>query len=271
MTRDEFVTWGSSKFYSNGKRLITAADVMQLVTNLVATFAHIDAPFPVYEDYIAQANLGSEGNVTITHNLGTDVPIILMFNELDERISSEYFAYSSADRNSVDLTIFGVIPATGTGYYKVLIYKITDTIEIPQLPTPGNSFSDDFALWESAPFGQKPQNWNINTLLLTATRYFQNINSTLHINDPGTDPQLELIAANFLTQSGVKYQLQFTLTRGAIEVIIGTQKFLVTNLGTYSVTFTAAASTNVKVRRGRFFLSTLPTPIIDNFSIQPTT
>ena len=148
--------------YSNNMNEIDALEVRQLMVDFLDSIQlrGVQAgSIPVYSNEIINSQLDENKKIIINHNLSTNLPLLLLFNNLGQQLGDIYYTYTPQNENSIEIEFEDNIPA-GVAY-KYIIAKLVEDIN----PEPEYllAFEDEFEDWEGEGWETVPEGWSFTS------------------------------------------------------------------------------------------------------------
>lgn len=153
MTKGEFISWLNENITDNGLRQITAEKTRQGFINL-ADSVLFNGAFPSFSDSITPAKLTSLVYIA-NHNLGTNVPMLKMFDENGFSLGNEYYSARAIDDNSMEIAFYEE-PVNN----RIIIYKVLDSINISG-QTLLKNYNFDGTWLDEGTNNYRPDEWQI--------------------------------------------------------------------------------------------------------------
>lgn len=218
MTDDELRTW----INSNVKKKVTATVLNEAFHKLIDRCAHIDNPLNPYTETISNIELDANKSKVVNHVRATLVPDFLVYDENGIEISDAYFDAVPIDANNIRFTFNDVIPTSGNGYYKVVIWKIIYDVELRYTELLNIQFTSESDLdYFTYSIGDS---YSINVL-----------EGKLNI---GADYLPMQLLFDYLVTVGAQYRISIKIDTGSIKLInVKTEVVLTT--GIYSLNVVA--------------------------------
>ena len=124
MTLSEIKIWINTNIIKKVSALKAREGFLMLADN----FAHKDNPLAPFTITIANGDLDGNLSIMLNHNLDSRILDYILYDEQDIQMSSESMTLQVLNYNSVKLTFFEAIPATGNGYFTLSLWKIVREI-----------------------------------------------------------------------------------------------------------------------------------------------
>lgn len=249
---DELKTIVNSLIKANGKKAITGTVLNAVLHHFIDSFAHIDTPIIPYSTTIADGDLDAYLSITINHGKGTTVPDFIVYNHNNKAIYSEYFTAEVIDEDRLKFSFEDHIPATGNGYYTVIIWKIIDQVD----PYYTEIFYSDFSSWSEG----IPDDWTTEEPELGGAT-IENDSSRCKFNNDayGKVKILPDISLDIFRQ----YRISLKLDSGDLLVKSGFNQHIISAAGEYIFEFYILGTAELK-----FCSNTATTSILDWVKIE---
>ena len=264
-----FISWANSKFFPNNRRLISGSDANTLAQKIADTFVTKDAPLPNYSIAIQQTDLDGNNQIIITHNLGTIVPGVTIYDENDQILGLAVCIISPLTTNTLRLTFYENIPATGNGAYRFDFFRIVDDIALPFVPPAGEIYTCDFSIWVDYDLSYLyPENWSDDADPNSDYPDFALINNSNQLEIYQARTVSFFYAIPPYTLQIKRYRMRFNLVSGSLRVMINDKNnYYFTQPGIIQMDFLPPASG--ATRRICFSNYIDESVVIDDLTIYP--
>jgi hypothetical protein len=173
-----------------------------------------------------------------------------MFDENGNAIFSEYFTAHVNDKDNITFTFNDIIPATGNGYYKLLIWSAGILNVTPRFT---EIFSSDFSSWNEG----IPDDFIIEKTI--GNPVLENDANRAKIS--GTAPWRIKLQPDIITEINREYRITINLIQGRITLNSGINHANISAIGINTVSL-FAGNTNIYIQANN------NTTIIDDLKIE---
>lgn len=249
MTTTEIQAWVDANFTGNPK--ISPSAMRTFWGMLRDNYSHVDDPLGSYSAQIENADLDGNLQITITHNLGTLVPDFVMQDENGSIMYDDYFEARVITADTIQLTFFDVIPATGSGYYLFTCWYIID-----QVPARYNQvFTSPFTDWT----GDVPDGFTVETPFLGSPTCEEDTDRAKLTRDGMYRCRLLPVLTLEINRN---YRITIKIDLGNVVLISGSSQVTLSTTGTFTVLL-MAADTELVIKQGSADIAIIDSILIE--------
>lgn len=247
----DFQDWINATFYRNDRRLITGAHANTLGHKCIENFAVKGEAIPQYSRTILDTDLDGNNQIIITHNLDTNIPQLIMYDEDGYKVNITSYCKTktddSAPSNKLEITFFDDIPTSGVGYYTLYILKFVESVAAPYSLFFDDNFDSTWTTIEGADsnYYPIPVGWNVfdQYTLDGVDYYLENTVDGCLIHDIGQGSFV--MEADYLS-NGERYRIEIKTTAPMI-FDNGTDQYNIDGVALLDFTISGGGTPTIKL------------------------